>query len=100
MTPYLAEETVLTTLQWIAGSSSQNGVAFDYVVPRASVNFLHRMAFDGLAARVAAAGEPFVGFFDPDKLARKLVCEGEEILLIAIFVARILRQDKTGRAVY
>jgi methyltransferase (TIGR00027 family) len=72
VTPYLAEETVLTTLQWIAGSSSQNGVAFDYVVPRASVNFLHRMAFDALAARVAAAGEPFVGFFDPEKLALKL----------------------------
>jgi O-methyltransferase involved in polyketide biosynthesis len=47
-------------------------VAFDYAVPRASLSFLNRMAFDALAARVAAAGEPFVGFFDPKKLAHEL----------------------------
>lgn len=72
VTPYLAEETVLGTLRWIASSCQQNGVAFDYAVPRASLSFLNRMAFDALAARVAAAGEPFVGFFDPEKLAHEL----------------------------
>ena len=72
VTPYLAEETVLGTLRWIAASCKQNGVAFDYAVPRASLSFLNRVAFAALAARVAAAGEPFVGFFDPKKLAHEL----------------------------
>lgn len=72
VTPYLAEETVLTTLRWIISACSQNGVAFDYAVPRSSLGFLQRMAFDALAARVAAAGEPFVGFFDTKMLAQEL----------------------------
>ena len=72
VTPYLAEETVLGTLRWIASSCQQNGVAFDYAVPRSSLNFFNRIAFDALASRVAAAGEPFVGFFDPEKLAHEL----------------------------
>jgi|SRR5215831_12953414 len=76
VTPYLAEETVLATLRWIAACSPQNGVAFDYTVPRASLGFIHRLAFDALAARVAAAGEPFIGFFDPQKLAHELSAMG------------------------
>jgi methyltransferase (TIGR00027 family) len=72
VTPYLAEETVLGTLRWIASACKENGVAFDYAVPRESLNFFNRMAFDVLAGRVAAAGEPFVGFFDPETLSREL----------------------------
>jgi methyltransferase (TIGR00027 family) len=71
VTPYLAEQTVLATLQWIA-AGPQNGVAFDYAVPRSSLSFFQRMAFDALSARVATAGEPFVGFFDPETLSREL----------------------------
>jgi len=70
--PYLAEQTVMDALRWIASRDSQNGVAFDYAVPRSSLNFFHRLAFDALAARVAAAGEPFVSFFDPAKLVHDL----------------------------
>jgi len=72
VTPYLAEETVLSTLRWIASSCSQNGVAFDYAVPRSSLSFFNRMVFDALAARVARAGEPFIGFFDSKALALHL----------------------------
>jgi methyltransferase (TIGR00027 family) len=69
--PYLAGQTVLGALRWIA-SGPKNGVVFDYAVPRDSLDFSNRMAFDALASRVAAAGEPFVSFFDPEKLARAL----------------------------
>jgi len=65
VTPYLAEETVLATLRWIASSCSQNGVAFDYAVPRASLNFLNRMVFDALAVRVAGAGSRSLDFLIP-----------------------------------
>ena len=71
VTPYLAEATVLATLQWIS-SCPDSGVAFDYAVPRSSLGFFHQMTFDALAARVASAGEPFVGFFDPEALSLKL----------------------------
>lgn len=76
VTPYLARETVLQTLKWIISICSRNGVAFDYAVPRSSLNFFHRRAFDALAKRVAAAGEPFVGFFDPKELVRALETMG------------------------
>jgi methyltransferase (TIGR00027 family) len=72
VTPYLAEQTVLATLRWIASCCRQNGVAFDYAVPRSSLNFFNRLAFDELARRVAGAGEPFVSFFDPEKLSHEL----------------------------
>lgn len=71
VTPYLAEATVLATLRWIS-SCPDSGVAFDYAVPRSSLDFFHQMTFDALASRVAAAGEPFVGFFDPTTLSREL----------------------------
>jgi len=74
--PYLAEQTVLNTLQWIAACSPQNGVAFDYAVPRSSLDFFNRMAFDALASRVAAAGEPFVSFFEPKALSQELQQSG------------------------
>ena len=71
VTPYLAETTVVATLKWIS-QHSQNGVAFDYAVPRSSLDFFHRIAFDALSARVAAAGEPFVSFFEPAALSGEL----------------------------
>lgn len=47
-------------------------MAFDYAVPRASLSFLERLAFDRLSRRVAAAGEPFVTFLDPAVLITRL----------------------------
>jgi methyltransferase (TIGR00027 family) len=72
VTPYLVPETVLATLRLIIGLCRENGVAFDYAVPRASLPLLTRVAFDALAARVAAAGEPFRGFFVPEELGAAL----------------------------
>lgn len=72
VTPYLARETALETLRSIIGIAAGNGVVFDYALPRSSLDPLNQAAFDGLAARVAVAGEPFRGFFDPDELALAL----------------------------
>lgn len=72
VTPYLKRETVLQTLRTIASLSPGNAVVFDYAVPRESLDAAHRVAFDALASRVAAAGEPFQGFFAPDDLKREL----------------------------
>lgn len=56
--------------------SPQNGIAFDYAVPRSLLDFFNRMAFDALASRVAAAGEPFVSFFEPKGLSQHLQQNG------------------------
>ena len=72
VTPYLPSETVLATLKSIVSLSPQNGVAFDFAVPRSSLDQRSHAGFDFLASRVAAAGEPFQGFFEPAELVRQL----------------------------
>ena len=69
VTMYLARETTLGTLRWVEQSCARNGICFDYMAPRETLGLRARFAFDRLASRVAAAGEPFVGFFAPEQLA-------------------------------
>ena len=69
VTPYLEPANVLATLAAIRPfTANGGGVIFDYMAPPASLGPLPRAAFDVLAARVAAAGEPFRGFFEPEVL--------------------------------
>jgi methyltransferase (TIGR00027 family) len=72
VTPYLPREIVLATFARIIAMSPQNGVAFDYAIPRSSLGPLEKKAFDAIATRVAAAGEPFISFFDTAELIEKL----------------------------
>ena len=70
--PYLTREAFRRTLAMIAGMPLQTGVTFDYGLPRASLPPLEQMAHDSLAARVAAAGEPFRLFFTPQEVRKEL----------------------------
>ncbi|HXN73566.1 MAG TPA: class I SAM-dependent methyltransferase [Candidatus Acidoferrales bacterium] len=72
VTMYLTEDAVMATLGLIASTQPGGGVAFDYAVPRSSLNWIGRMALDALSYRVAAAGEPFRTFFEPGMLAEQL----------------------------
>jgi methyltransferase (TIGR00027 family) len=74
--PYLARETVLETLQSIIALGADNGVVFDYALPRSSLDARNQAAFDALAGRTAAAGERFCGFFDPEELVLALRRKG------------------------
>jgi methyltransferase (TIGR00027 family) len=69
VTPYLIEQAVLATLADVARLPPGSGIVFDFSVPPDSLPPYVRPLFDVLAARVAAAGEPFVSFFDPAQLA-------------------------------
>jgi methyltransferase (TIGR00027 family) len=71
VTMYLTDATVESTLAYVAGLPGV-GITFDYAVPRSSLNFLERFAFDALSRRVARAGEPFLTFFDPAALHARL----------------------------
>jgi methyltransferase (TIGR00027 family) len=72
VTPYLEPAAVHGTLRVVAGLASGSGVTFDYLVDRDLRAPAHRRAFDALAARVAAAGEPFRSSFRPETLASDL----------------------------
>lgn len=68
---YLAPEVVLNTLRSLYAMNPGNAVAFDYAVSPA-MHDPYRPSFDALSARVARAGEPFRGFFEPAALTAEL----------------------------
>ena len=73
VTPYLEPDTVLATLDAVAPfTAGGGGVVFDYSVPPTSLSPERRRAFAALAARVAAAGEPFRSAFEPSALVATL----------------------------
>jgi methyltransferase (TIGR00027 family) len=80
VTPYLTERAFTETVEFIASMPHGSGVVFDYAVPRSSLKFLERFAFDRISARVAAAGEPFQLFLDPKDLANRLRRMGFELM--------------------
>ena len=70
--PYLTHKAFRTTLDTFAQLPSGSGVGFDYALPQETLGPEGRIAFDRLADRVAAAGEPFQLFFTPDELETEL----------------------------
>ncbi len=73
VTPYLEPANVLATLAAIAPFAKHGGgVVFDYNVAPTSLAPTRRVAFEALAARVAAAGEPFCSSFEPESLVATL----------------------------
>jgi methyltransferase (TIGR00027 family) len=70
--PYLTLDGLRATLDTIAQMPAGSGVVFDYAVPREMLDAAGRTAFDRLAQRVAAAGEPLRLFFSPEELAEEL----------------------------
>jgi methyltransferase (TIGR00027 family) len=70
--PYLTLEAFRATLGVIAQMPAGSGVGFDYAVAPESLSAVGRTAFDALAGRVAAAGEPFRLFFTPEEMEGEL----------------------------
>jgi len=69
---YLTRPAIDATLSLIAAGARGTTVVFDYTESPERLDPIRRMVFDGFAARVAAIGEPFVSFFDPEALAADL----------------------------
>jgi methyltransferase (TIGR00027 family) len=74
--PYLTLEAFRATAATIARYPAGTGVSFDYAFSPEKLGFFQRRAFDALAARVAAAGEPFRLFFEPEELEQELLRAG------------------------
>ena len=70
--PYLTEEAVWSTLSYIARGPRGAHVVFDYSDPPASLPAEWRTRHDKRAAHVAEFGEPFLSYFESDRLRAKL----------------------------
>jgi O-methyltransferase involved in polyketide biosynthesis len=73
---YLHIDDVRTTLRRIGSLPRGTFVVFDYSIAKELLTPRQRDVLDGLAARVAAVGEPFVTFFDPKDLHNELRAAG------------------------
>jgi methyltransferase (TIGR00027 family) len=76
VTMYLTEEAVDATLGFVASTPRGGGIAFDYGVAKSRLGWTGRLALRALSHRVAAAGEPFQTFFDPDEIRHRLTSFG------------------------
>ncbi|MGI4757121.1 MAG: class I SAM-dependent methyltransferase [Janthinobacterium lividum] len=74
VTPYLSRESIAATLRHLSTCQPGSVLVLDYSLPRSALPHFEQLAFDSLAARVAAAGEPFQGVFLPEQI-RDLLAE-------------------------
>lgn len=77
--PYLSHAGFSATLDYLSACAPGSLLVLDYGVPRDSLPFMEQLAFDSLAARVAAAGEPFHLFFKPSDLHAVLHGRGWQV---------------------
>jgi methyltransferase (TIGR00027 family) len=70
--PYLTLEGFRATLGAVGELPAGSAVSFDYALAPETLSVVGRTAFDGLAGRVAAAGEPFQLFFTPETIKAEL----------------------------
>lgn len=76
--PYLTREAFRSTLETIARMPRGTGLCFDYALAPETFSPSRRAVFEALAARVAAAGEPFQLFFTSQDLETELRGAGFE----------------------
>ena len=100
VTMYLEPATTLRTVAELAPlAAGGGGLVFDYSVHPDTVGLVKRLAFKVLAGRVARAGEPFIGFFDPPELVASVRSAGfsdVEDLSAADLTARFLAHRHDG----
>jgi methyltransferase (TIGR00027 family) len=70
--PYLTMEAFRATFEAVAQMPAGSAISFDYALAPEALSPLGRKASEALAARVAAAGEPFQLFFTPEKMEREV----------------------------
>jgi methyltransferase (TIGR00027 family) len=76
VTMYLDESAVLETLRFIASCAKGSAVLLEYVTPLASLSPMMRIAMEQMASQLAARGEPWKSFFEPEALAAKAAALG------------------------
>ncbi|RUT98622.1 SAM-dependent methyltransferase [Mesorhizobium sp. USDA-HM6] len=98
--PYLTREAIFGTLSYIAGIPGSE-VVFAYSEPAENRDMAGQAALAFYAARVAAAGEPWISFFVPGELRKSLNDLGFddiEDLESSAIAARFARAPNAGRS--
>lgn len=76
VTPYLEEQAVFRTLDFIAGCAPGSAVVFDFIVQPSLLAPMEKMGLEMIAAKLAAGGEPLKTFFDPVQLEERMRARG------------------------
>ena len=77
VTQYLSPDDVFSTLRYVAGATAAaGGIAFDYSIAPQLLGLAERRAYEALAARVSAVGEPWLSHFVPADLVTALTNSG------------------------
>lgn len=72
VTMYLTQDAVVTTLKFVTRRPAGSSIVFDYAVSPWTLTFVRRMVVRGILQRVAAIGEPWKTFFDPETFTAEL----------------------------
>ena len=72
VTMYLTEDAVAATLKFVTKRPAGSAIVFDYAVSPWTLSFVRRMVVRGILQRVAAIGEPWKTFFDPQTFTDEL----------------------------
>lgn len=78
--PYLSRGALDATLADLAASTTGSLLLMDYSLPRHILPPTEQLEFDSLAARVAAAGEPFQTWFTQEEMQAWLASHGWQVL--------------------
>lgn len=76
VTPYLEEESVFRTIDFIASCATNSAVVFDYIVQPSLLEPMERVGLEMLGAKLAENGEPLKTFFDPVQLEEQMRLRG------------------------
>ena len=69
---YLNLDAIFETLRFVASCAPPATIVFDYSIPPDQLPPRQRQRFDAIAAKAAAAGEPWLTFFAPLELEHRL----------------------------
>jgi methyltransferase (TIGR00027 family) len=72
VTVYLSREAVLETLAWAASLGAGSEIVFEVATSPDALGAAGRSRMTAMAARAAAAGEPWLSYFEPAELTRAL----------------------------
>ena len=105
VTQYLKPDDVFATLRYVAGvTAAAGGITFDYSITPQLLSLTERWAYNALAARVSAVGEPWLSHFVPAELVSALANCGFAVAydldpqeLLQRFVAGDANQPRLGR---
>jgi methyltransferase (TIGR00027 family) len=73
---YLDRQDVFDTLRYLATLPARSAVIFDYALPPESLPWLRRIFYRKVLERLAAIGEPWKSFLEPEPLRTELLAMG------------------------